>query len=36
MRRTYESGTKVRLSSSGEPHASVNMVDSMEEVNVDG
>ena len=36
MRTTYESDTKVRLISSGEPHASVNMVRSIEEVNVDG
>ena len=34
MRRTYERGTKARLSFSGGPHALVNMTDSMEEVNV--
>ena len=34
MRRTYERGTKGRLSFSGGQHASVNMADSMEEVNV--
>ena len=36
MRRTYERGTKARLSFSGGPHAPVNMVESMEEVNVGG
>ena len=36
MCRTYECGTKVRMSFSGGPHAPVNMVDSMEEVNVSG
>ena len=36
MRRTYERGTKARLSFSGGPHAPVNMADSMEEVNVRG
>ena len=36
MRRTYERGTKARLSFSGGPHAPVNMADSMEEVNVGG
>ena len=30
MRRTFERGTKVRLSFSGRPHAPVNMADSME------
>ena len=30
MRRTYECGTKARLSFSGEPHAPVNMADSVE------
>ena len=30
MRRTYERGTKARLSFSGGPHAPVNMADSME------
>ena len=34
MRRTYEHGTKARLSFSGGPHAPVNMADKMEEVNV--
>ena len=34
MRRTHDRCTKARLSFSGEPHAPVNMVDSMEEVNV--
>ena len=33
MHRTYERGTKVRLSFSGGPHAPVNMADSTE-VNV--
>ena len=36
MRRTYERGTKARLSFSGGPHAPVNRADSMEEVNVGG
>ena len=36
MQSTYERGTKARLSFSGEPHAPVNMADSMEEVNVGG
>ena len=36
MCRTYEHDTKARLSFSGGPHALVNMVDSMEEVNVSG
>ena len=36
MRRTFERGTNARLSFSGGPHASVNMVDSMEEVNEGG
>ena len=36
MRRTYEHGTKARLSFSGGPHAPVNMADSMEEVNFYG
>ena len=36
MHRTYEHGTKARLSFSGEPHAPVNIADSMEEVNVAG
>ena len=35
MRRTYERGTKARLSFSGGPYAPVNMADSME-VNVSG
>ena len=30
MRRTYERGTKARLSFSGGPHAPVNMVDNKE------
>ena len=30
MRRTYERGTKARLSLSGGPHAPVNMADSMQ------
>ena len=30
MRRTFERGTKARLSFSGGPHAPVNMADSME------
>ena len=30
MRRTFECGTKVRLSFSGGPHSPVNMADSME------
>ena len=36
MHRTYEHGTKARLSFSGGPHAPVNIADSMEEVNVGG
>ena len=36
MRRTYERGTKARLSFSGGPHAPVNLADSMKEVNVGG
>ena len=36
MLRTYERRTKARLSFSDEPHAPVNMADSMEEVNVGG
>ena len=36
MRRTYERGTKARLSFSGGPHAPVNMAESTEEVNVGG
>ena len=37
MRRTYERGTKARLSFSGGPHAPVNMAESMEDwVNVGG
>ena len=36
MRRTYERGIKARLCFSGGPQAPVNMVDSMEEVNVGG
>ena len=36
MRRTFERGTNARLSFSGGPHASVNMADSMEEVNEGG
>ena len=36
MRRTYERGTKARLSFSGGPHAPVNMADSMEEMNEGG
>ena len=36
MRRTYERGTKARLSFSGGSHAPVNMADSMKEVNVGG
>ena len=36
MRRTYERGTKARLSFSGGPHAPVNMADSTEEANVGG
>ena len=36
MRRTYERGTKARLSFSGGPHAPVNMAGSMEEVNAGG
>ena len=35
MRRTYESGAKARLSYCGGPHASVNLADSLEEMNVD-
>ena len=34
MRRTYERGTKARLTFSGGSHAPANMVDSKEEVNV--
>ena len=34
MRRTYERGTKPRISFSGGPHTPANMADSMEEVNV--
>ena len=34
MFRTYERGTKARLSFSGGPLAPVNMADSMEEVNI--
>ena len=30
MRRTFERGTKARLSFSGGPHAPVNMADGME------
>ena len=33
MRRTYERGTKARLSFSGGPHAPVNMANSIEEAN---
>ena len=36
MRRRYEPDTKARLSFSGGPHAPVNMVDSLEEVDVGG
>ena len=36
MRRTYERGTKARLNFSGEPHAPVNMADSIQEVNKGG
>ena len=36
MFRTYERGTKARLSFSGGPLAPVNMADSMEEVNIGG
>ena len=36
MRRTYERGTKARLSFSGGPYAPANMADIMEEVNVGG
>ena len=35
MRRTFERGTKARLSFSGGPHAPVNIADNME-VNVGG
>ena len=34
MCRTYERGTKARLSFSGRPHAPVNMANSIEDVNV--
>ena len=34
MRRTYEHGTKARLSFSGGPHAPANRTDSKEEVEV--
>ena len=36
MRRTYERGTKARLSFSGRPYTPVNMADIMEEVNEGG
>ena len=36
MCRTFKRYAKARLSFSGEPHAPVNMADSMEEVNVGG
>ena len=36
MHGTFKDGAKARLNFSGGPRASVNMVDSMEEVNVGG
>ena len=36
MRRTYEHGTKARLSFSGGTHAPANMAERMEEVNAAG